>query len=374
MKHFCFGLLTLQAIFFLLHTKLNAQQDTSVARYQSMHTINGSVRDNSNQQVLTGARVELLINGNSIKTTSTNSDGVFTMSIQKLEPFNVRISLAGYQTVNSSTYPVSRTFKNDLGTIMLYRVVRDTPTPRPTPPAPIKTTTEVITDHIETNSIFPTNGAYELMYALNPELRGKKEIPADYRIITPTFPEFKEQRRIFNNRFDVDKNKGEPFISFQPNSSVPDIDLAFGTYNSCSLFTAGIGTTQTKDYDETGILSLHDGIENNLFSFGGKPKKFVFVIWKYSADGKAITEGPEVEGHYKVVYFNDRVRNVSSNASYGYAPMYDSKYNIEVYNQKTGARLNASDDVIDPRKYFESRSLLILFNVSWTKIPIQVYE
>jgi hypothetical protein len=75
-----------------------------------------------------------------------------------------------------------------------------------------------------------------------------------------------------------------------------------------------------------------------------------------------------------VVYFNDRVRNVSSNASYGYAPMYDSKYNIEVYNQKTGARLNASDDVIDPRKYFESRSLLILFNVSWTKIPIQVYE
>ncbi len=113
--------------------------------------------------------------------------------------------------------------------------------------------------------------------------------------------------------------------------------------------------------------------------FGGQkifrgPKKFVFVIWKYDAYGKTITEGPEVEGKYKVIYFTDRNRNEASNATYGYAPMNDAKYSIEVYEQATGKRLRISDDVIDPRVYYEKNDIFFMFNVKWIQILITVYD
>ena len=103
-------------------------------------------------------------------------------------------------------------------------------------------------------------------------------------------------------------------------------------------------------------------------------------MWKKGRDGKPITEGPEVAGKYKVLYYLGRHRgdttayNKSSNATYGYAPMNDAKYYIEVYDQDTGKRVRVSDDEIDAHKYFEQQDLFVMLNIVYMKIVIQVFE
>ena len=138
----------------------------------------------------------------------------------------------------------------------------------------------------------------------------------------------------------------------------------------------------TKDYYQNVINEFRANGENdnNYLRYYGKPKKFVFVMWKRKENGVPVTDGEDVTNKYRVLYYqpikkgDTSAYNKASNASFGYAPMLDSKYLIEVYDQDTGKRVKVSDDEIFPHDYFLRNDIWVGWNISYIKIPIRVYD
>ncbi len=371
--------LVLRVMFFMLAlTNMVSAQRKKVNYF----TISGFVLDRTNGNPLTGAYVQVIAHNEPVVRGYSGDRGDFNLSTyQLLTSFKMEISFAGYETFTSNEIKADTSKPYNAGRILLNRIaVRDTSGNRQIPDVPPVqnipvTKEEVIKDHFRGNNILPTNGAYELFYALNPELRDRKEVPRNYHIVTPEFPRFNESKRLFNERFKLDKNKEEPYISKQfekKEALAPAIEKnnikrpGYFLPTSLAVYSA-YSSLLGKIKFQSPLLKTYD-------EFFFRPKKFVFVIWKYGPDRKPITQGPEVEGKYKIIYYTDRSRNVASNASYGYAPMNDAKYNIEVYDQASGTRLRVSDDIIDPGIYFERNDVFFLFNISWIRVPIQVFE
>jgi hypothetical protein len=300
---------------------------------------------------LPSATVELLTRNKVILATTTNSSGQFDLNPDKIVAFQLRISLSGYSTVTTRITEVNPSVSTyHLGSIGLLR--------RPIPQPVSKH--QFLQQKFTTSKILATKGAYNLFYALNPELKEKTEVPSNYKIVYPTLPKFRPVKKRFNKRFKKDKKRDEPFIYTTKGEG----------HNYFQEVALG-GMTNKSFYKPSGSFLADE--TNGQAYFAGKIKKFVFVIFKIGANGN-----PEIlENRYKVVYYTDNVKgdeslyNKIGNATYGYAPMKASIYNVEIYDQsQQGKRVSISDDQVDPQIFFMKNDL---FN-SWIKIPIQVYE
>ena len=305
---------------------------------------------------------------------TTGQKGDYSIVLSAPEAFIVEVSLEGYQHYSSSKFYFAE-FQNSYAVEKISLIKSSNPVTVTKVKVDTLPAKQVIEKKFSALEILPTNGAYELFYLLNPALRSNELIPENRVIVYPKFPDFDSHRKGFNRQFKKDKRKGEPFIS-QINFLDPEAGGHTATLNK-DLIT-GWQPVASALPERSGYSFEEPVIFNGAVA--GKPKKFVFVMWKKGRDGKPITEGPEVAGKYKVLYYLGRHRgdttayNKSSNATYGYAPMNDAKYYIEVYDQDTGKRVRVSDDEIDAHKYFEQQDLFVMLNIVYMKIVIQVFE
>ena len=357
--------------------------------------IRGSVFDASSNKPLQNVRVDLknADNNTLLSTTTTDANGNFIFSVKTTYMFIVEASLYGYTSKSTSKFYFGEFQESKtLDKIYLQNngMRADTDDANNNqgnnnqdkkPPTHEQQRVDtlppekVIEKRFDALEILPTKGAYGLFYALNPELQHMHRIPENYNIRYPKFPSFSDIKPLFNERFKKDKRNGEPFISLQNFKNDMDdkiIQSVSGKKALSFIHFPGIVSNPPQADEMTG--------EKNLFPEYSRPKKFVFVMWKYGPDGKPITDGEEVSNKYLVKYYTDRVRgdtsayNKASNATYGYAPMLDAKYYIEVYEQATMRRVVVSDNEVDPHLYFERRDIWISFNIAYTKILIQVYD
>lgn len=343
---------------------------------QNQYFIKGSVFDAATQKPLTGVKADLKNADNNavLQSTYTDNEGQFIFTISKLYTFLVEASLNGYNNKVTSkfyfgefqeSYTLDKIYlqnKNSDGNII---VKKDT--------LPVES---VFEKKMDAFNILQTKGAQELFYALNPDLKPGMKIPEDKTINYPKFPSFNESRQQFNKRYKKDKKSNGPYISME---SITDPECRdyqvyiedkkkFHVNNSQShFFLNDVNKQETRNTKQILV--------------DAKPKKFVFVMWKKSdINGEPVTDGPDVTNRYLVKYYFGRNRgdttlyNRSSNATYGYAPMLDAIYYVEVYDQETGRRVSVSDDTIDPHSYFLRKDIWISLNIVYTKILIRVYD
>lgn len=323
--------------------------------------IKGFVYDAESKSPLQQADVVLKHgdNGKELQKTKTNQDGQFQFTIRNLSAFIVEASMGGYSNNSSQKFYFGE-FQEVYTLEKIY--LRKTGSNVTIPPPDTLPPQQVIEKRFDALQILPTQGAYELFYALNPELKNGRPIPENYQIKYPKFPDFDPYRKSFNQQFKRDKRNGEPTSFFKAYQGGEG--LAYGSKNlRPPLFNFNPAASA-------------DGSRDDYPPFE-KLKKFVFVVWKDGTDGP-ITTGNEVEGKYLVKYYLGRMRGDSNSyykspdATYGYAPMGDNKYYIEVYEQATMKKVKISSDEVDPHIYFEKKDIWIMFNIVYTKIPIHV--
>jgi len=331
----------------------------SKAQVSQQYSVSGYIKDSATQQPLSGAKIELLFSGKSAGSTLSAKDGHFDIQISKLQAFGLRVSLKGYNSYSSGIIAVaSYTHTYNIGEISLAK-----------PRVIMISKVELVNQKLNALHYLPTDGAYTLFYALNPVLRNKTEVPADYKIIYPILPKFKPVKRTFRKRFKKDKKKEEPYIyTF---SNVSNDENMTRIQHDSKLFA----NWNTDGLPADNLASRVFGVFNKNAGpfFSGITKKFVFVFFKLDPAGNPVF----LNYRYRVYYFPENVRgneslyNKTGDATYGYAPMKARIYNVEVYDQQQGnKRVNVSDDQVDPQVFFQRNDL---FN-SWIKIPIQVYE
>lgn len=202
-------------------------------------------------------------------------------------------------------------------------------------------------------------GAENLFYAMNPELRGKEGVPANYNVKYPVLPKFKTFRKTFNKRYKKDKNRPGPYIYAFKGGDKESEALSVTSVNS-GIFT-----------NEADLLLAGAASEHNRGLFFGKTKKFVFVFFKLT------NNQVQFELYkYRVVYYaqdqkgNTGEYNKSGDATYGYALLSAHIYDVEVYNQSNGSPVRISDDTVDPNEIIQRFDLY----KKWNKILIQVYD
>ena len=386
----------------------NAQDDV----FQNSLRVRGKVIDNSNRRPIVSALVILRAsNIRSIRRSRTNSDGYFVFdTLPYLKSFTIEVQKENYSTYNSGAYsskPDQKMF--DAGVIALnlkdYSTGdrtnpnlpgdRDTPNstddrnnPNPgndkptvvTPPS-IKyaDTTTFVQNTLVDNSILPTNGAKELFYALNPELRNRSSVPANYRYRLPDFPRPDSRtEKQFNEQFKQDKNKDPKLFMLNDNNPMHR-----------AMNDAVIVSTNYIPQNENSILPKHAAFtkgqiiseESDLGTMSKDLEKFVFVMWKMDANGNHIEKGPEVEGRFLVYYAglykegDTSTYHRASNATYGYATMAKATYKIIVIDQQTNQVVNISDPIIETNVFFQRHDILSIFDAHpvWIKIPIRVF-
>ena len=353
---------------------------TAQVSSQQVYYIRGSVFEMGSNTPLRDARVDLKNADSNINTGSarTNGEGQFIFSIKRPYSFVVQVSANGYSSFTSQRsyfgeFQQSVTMQN----IYLQKDQSERP---PVPPARVDTLPpqRVLEKRFTTLDILPTKGAYDLFYLLNPELKDRNSIPDNYQIKEPRFPSFSESRENFNERFKIDKRKGEPYVS-QINSTILNSPV---TKKNILCFHSGVASSASQYANTRDYFAQNESIdfESNDAVLYAKPKKFVFVMWKTKVNGEPVTDGSDVTNKYMVWYYQPIKKgdtlayNKASNATYGYAPMLDNKYLIEVYEQDTGRRVRVSDNEIDPHVHFMKRDIMSLFNVTYIRILIQVYD
>lgn len=365
----------------LIISSLNAQRQSNIY---------GFVSDKSTKSALIEARVDLKSaeSRNVIQTSHTDSEGGFSFSLGDTSTtYVVEVSYPEYETTSSKEFELNKMYETvNLGTIYL----RKNETIKIVAKIDTIPVAQFVDNKLDAANIFPTKGAYNLLYALNPVLNDMIEIPDNYTIRYPEFPGFKSTRKSYNSRFKKDKKKGEPFISLHETSVAKDETcLAEGPTNGSNSeqsllipsYPYDLPVNSQTDLDHHTPSSIRHEIittDNTFIIPYGNTKKFVFVLWKYGENGEVITKGPEVEKAYKIEYYTDNMaaqHNIASNATYGYAPMkMSSIYNIIVYNQD-GNNLDPvsiSDNLINTQEYYYRRDILALLNTVWTKVPIQI--
>jgi hypothetical protein len=345
-----------------------SQQPTS-RRATSYYTVKGQVIDAETGKGIRGSRlrVALIVGNKKILSPTPDMEGLFQMQLYKPTPFQVMVSSTEYYTYTTPVTSVQAgTFNYNVGIIRLRKINSDIKPDTTSKPTPVKVanieTTHFVQQKLMSNHYLPTKGAYDLYYALNPELRGKTEVPSNYTIRYPQLPNFRKTKRLFKKRFKKDKKRNEPYVyvwNWHQNQHVE---------NEPVLANSGQHRWPT-------LCAKEDLPDNRkrYFFFGGKSKKFVFVFYKRDSNGQPYY----LESRYTVFYYADDVKgheelyNKTANATFGYAPMKAHIYNVEVYDQaQNNKRVNISDGRIDPYHFFQVNEL---FN-KWIKIAIQVYD
>ena len=321
------------------------------ASQQQQYIVSGNVINGVNRRALANAAVELIIKETVVHTDHSNSDGHFSFSFPKLQDFTVRISLNGYTTYTSPVQSFNRSqFNYNLGTIPLSpsQSVKE-----------IVNTDTLIRNKMITVGYVPTQGAWNLFYAMNPSLKGKDQIPSNYSIRYPVLPKFRAFRKTFNKRYKKDKKRNGPYIYTFKNSNDKE-DMSFVAHGKNIFENQVYATAENK------------GAVNSGRFYFAKTKKFVFVFYKIDANNKIQYELKK----YRVVYYSEDQKNnpgeynKSGDATFGYALLSAHIYDVEVYDQANNKRMRLSDDTVDPNEIIQHFDLY----KKWNKILIQVYD
>lgn len=358
--------------------------------------VQGHVLDSTTLQPLVGVRIDLknTEKGIIMDTVYSEKDGRFEFRITDFSSvFLMEASFPNYKSSSSSIFTVNE-FKKSilLDNIYLQKDERISNSAALNGPTVIVDTiplAQFVENKLDVLDIYPSHGAETLFYALNPELKGRSMIPENFPIKAPVFPYFKDDRKQFNRKFKQDKKKGEPFISFNEGQS-KDIGLASAMVSTdemmemhnltefLNMFGSRYDLQSNVDQEDGKYINQEVNERSSVFNaLRKRTKKFVFVFWKYGADNIPILVGPQVENRFKVFYYTERTQatpNVTSNATFGYAPMVSAKYFIKVYDQQgdPDIPIRVSDTEIDPRVYFDRYDLLYIVGKPWIKIPIQI--
>jgi hypothetical protein len=330
-----------------------AQTFRTVTRFL---TLKGYVADKDTKVPLSGAVVSMSYEGRQPRSGKTNSFGSF--SIDSV-PNNMSITLQ----INQDDYtPFSQTYAMqtnkavyDIGSIFIEHVVH------------IVSTTNFMVDYLTGSQILATEGAKELFYTLNPELRDRDEVESNYKIKAPVFPAVdRNKERDFNAQFKKDKRKSNP-DAFLFNKNYPG--------RSISNILTWRGSAASYENDQKLHISLSEPASD-------KPEKFVFVIWKKDANGNAILTGPEVEKRFLVYYYGSykegdtSVYHKADDATYGFATMWNASYKIIIVDKLLHKEVKISDPVIETSIFFKRKDLFTMLNIhaNWIKIPIQIFD
>ena len=342
-----------QYSFFIL---LFCKEGNSLFAQRTYLTIKGYVTDKNTRVPISNATVTLSNGSQQSYTTGTNSFGNFTIdSVANTGTITVQVNQADY-TPFSQTYStqINKT-AYDLATIELEPVIHTL------------SAANYILNNLISNQILPTEGAKELFYTLNPELRNIDSVQSNYKMKLPDFPKMdKSLEQDFNKEFKKNKNKSNPDV-FLFKKELP------GYYNN-NLLTWN------------GSASSYSGDKNKQINFYGyykdNPEKFVFVIWKKDKNGNAILTGPEVEKRFLVYYYGSykegdtSIYHKADDATYGYATMWNASYKIIIIDKLLHKEVKISDPVIETSTYFNRKDLFTMLNIhaNWIKIPIQIFD
>ena len=314
---------------------------------QQQYLISGKVMDSTNRgKALGNANVQLLVQGELVNSAVTKNNGTFSIPLSRPQSFQVKITRDNYHDYASRIEQFSRGNNSfDLGIIYLRQKT-------------INVDTAIRTKMISAGYV-PTRGAINLFYALNPDLKGKTVILANYTIKYPVLPKFKKFRKAFKRQYKKDKKHGPPYIYTFYNPGADDKGLTY--VHSQNTWLSGQDIVQTQS--------------NNNPPFNGQyyaqTKKFVFVFFKM--------DGSKVDYQlykYRVVYYSEDEKNnpeeysKSKDATYGYALLSAHIYDVEVYDQATNKPVHLSDDTIDPNEIIQHADLY----KKWHQILIQVYD
>lgn len=325
------------------------------AQYRIIKVI-GYVYDKANGLPVYNATVTLF-NGDNTKVIGTNIRGKFSFdSVIVKGNISVKVDLTNYTTYTSQIYSANNNNVFDVGSIALSKVITTL------------ASKEYITNNITSYQMLPTEGAKELIYTLNPELRNVDSIKDNYRLKLPDFPKIdRDKEKEFNKEFNKNRRADNPDVSLY-NGDLP-------THLNKKLFSI------------RSIAAIDVKVKNSIADLSPPPRdgpeKFVFVIWKKDAYGKAVTQGPEVEGRFLVYYYgaykegDTSLYHKADDATYGYATMWNCSYKIIVIDKKLNREMNIGDDhIINPGIFFERHDLFTMLGIhlSWIKIPIQIFE
>ncbi len=315
--------------------------------------VTGSVINKGTNMPVYGATVSLS-NGRGVEvTTATSLSGKFAFdSLNFIGNFTIQVSLSDYTTFSKVYSLQEGQAVFDVGSIGLENVVH------------ILSTGDYIANNITANEILPTEGAMELFYTLNPELRGRDSVESNYKIRLPDFPRTdRSKEKNFNNQFRINRNRDNPDVSFDENIPYKNKNNLFSLNASAGIYT---------------------GNENIGFNYfrSNHPEKFVFVIWKKDKNGNPILKGPEVENRFLVYYYGSYMEGDTSmyhkadDATYGYATMWNASYKIIIIDKVLNKEVRISDPVIETSIFFNRHDLFTAFNIhlNWIKIPIQIFE
>jgi Carboxypeptidase regulatory-like domain len=343
-----------QYCFFLLI--LFNRSSNVFAQGQRFLTVKGYVADKDTRVPLSGAVVSLSYEGRQLRSVTTNSFGNFSIdSVPNNMSITVQISQDDYTPFSQAYSMQTNKAVYDIGSIFIEHIVH------------IVSTSTFVLDNLTHNQILATEGAKELFYTLNPELRNQDEVQSNYKIKLPAFPAIdRSEEKNFNNEFKKVKNQNNPDV-FMPNRNLPGRDV--------SNILSWRGSAASYKNDQKLHFSLSDPESD-------KPEKFVFVIWKKDADGNAILKGPEVEKRFLVYYYGSYKEGDTSlyhkadDATYGYATMWNASYKIIIVDKILHKEVKISDPVIETSTYFNRKDLFTLLNVhlNWIKIPIQIFD
>ncbi len=198
---FCFPVLLILGLQVGICDSTNAQRQS--------YNIQGTIYHASTEQPFNGVRVSLKKSPSNITidTKYTDSLGYYFFSTQELPSFSIQAFATDYTTQVSEAfspspgkqYTVESMFLESKGQEIKLLVTHKVVT--------VKFFAE--TKLIE-NKMLPTKGAYELFYALNPDLREKDSISSNYVINNPQFPEMSQATiSYFKEQYKIDKAKNK---------------------------------------------------------------------------------------------------------------------------------------------------------------------
>ncbi|TMI64756.1 MAG: carboxypeptidase regulatory-like domain-containing protein [Bacteroidetes bacterium] len=181
---------------------LSQQTYDDVSRSSSSYS--GTVFEKATQKPIVGARITITNTENDTKvaTVSSGRDGIYYFSMQTFSNIKVQVTMSDFKKGERSfTKNDLKEYGKRLPTIYLDTAFKIDFTPA----APVRQSKEdFVVNKLESVNLLPLPAAYDLLFYLNPGLRGKDSLMSNDKVILPKMP------RISN---DVKRQNKDVFLS-----------------------------------------------------------------------------------------------------------------------------------------------------------------
>ncbi|MFZ1675787.1 MAG: carboxypeptidase-like regulatory domain-containing protein [Saprospiraceae bacterium] len=237
--------------------------EVSFAQKQAFN-IRGNVYNATTRQPIQNVMVSLKTSPSNanISTVYTDSLGNYLFSTRETPPFIVQAFASGYKTEISEPFSP--------GNERLFAVKSIYMQPTETKPAIYVAQPKIVPvpNFVESKfvslNVLPTQGAYDLFYALNPELKNVDSVSANYVCKLPQFPPMtKSTKTYFKTQFKIDKEKNKGTQS--------ELLDSISRYSQLYIQLTGISDIKSPDLGTSKKLLLT--IQESLQSYERKIKK-----------------------------------------------------------------------------------------------------